>query len=119
MLLKKTEHEFKCIYNIGVYMPSQSFLRIYLNHSLIETIPYNPKVDYFQNIGSHYYLFEEKDQNTIKEIIHKYDPSISINEVPQDGETNENDKGNSDDEMQVSSYNGSSSLNQMNIYDRE
>ena len=107
--LKKTEHEFKCIYNTGVYMPSQSFLSVYLRHSLIETIPYNPKVEYFQNIGSHYYLFEEKDQSTIKEIIHKYYPSISINEVPQEDETNKNDKSNSDDEMQVSSYNGSSS----------
>ena len=107
--LKKTEHEFKCIYNTGVLLPSQSFLSIYLNHSLTETVPYNPKVDYFQNIGSHYYLFEEKDQNTIKEIIHKYDPSISINEVQQEGETNENDKGDSDDEMQVSSSTESSS----------
>lgn len=101
--LKKTEHEFKCIYNTGVLLPSQSFLSIYLNHSLTETVPYNPKVDYFQNIGSHYYLFEEKDQNTIKEIIHKYYPSISINEVPQEDETNKNDKSDSDDEMQVSS----------------
>ena len=107
--LKKTEHEFKCIYNTGVYMPSQSFLSIYLNHSLTETVPYNPKVDYFQNIGSHYYLFEEKDQNTIKEIIHKYYPSISINEVPQEDETNKNDKSDSDDEMQVSSSTESSS----------
>ena len=89
-------------------MPSQSFLSVYLRHSLIETIPYNPKVEYFQNIGSHYYLFEEKDQSTIKEIIHKYYPSISINEAPQDEGTNENDKGNSDDEMQVSSSNESS-----------
>ena len=101
--LKKTEHEFKCIYNTGVLLPSQSFLSIYLNHSLTETVPYNPKVDYFQNIGSHYYLFDEKDQNTIKEIIHKYYPSISINEVPQEDETNKNDKSDSDDEMQVSS----------------
>ena len=101
--LKKTEHEFKCIYNTGVLLPSQSFLSIYLNHSLTETVPYNPKVDYFQNIGSHYYLFEEKDQSTIKEIIHKYYPSISINEVPQEDETNKNDKSDSDDEMQVSS----------------
>ena len=107
--LKKTEHEFKCIYNTGVYMPSQSFLSVYLRHSLIETIPYNPKVEYFQNIGSHYYLFEEKDQNTIKEIIHKYYPSISINEVPQEDETNKNDKSDSDDEMQVSSSTESSS----------
>ena len=117
--LKKTEHEFKCIYNTGVLLPSQSLLSIYLNHSLTETVPYNPKVDYFQNIGSHYYLFEEKDQNTIKEIIHKYYPSISINEVPQEDETNKNDKSNSDDKMQVSSSTESSSLNQMNIYDRE
>lgn len=107
--LKKTEHEFKCIYNTGVYMPSQSFLSVYLRHSLLETIPYNPKVDYFQNIGSHYYLFEEKDQSTIKEIIHKYYPSISINEVPQEDETNKNDKSDSDDEMHVSSSTESSS----------
>ena len=116
--LKKTEHEFKCIYDAGILLPSSSFLGVYLRNSLTETVPYNPKVEFFKNIGSHYYLFEEADQNTIKEIIHKYDPSISFNEVPQDG-TNENDKGNSDDEMQVYSYNGSSSLNQMNIYDCE
>ena len=117
--LKKTEHEFKCIYDAGILLPSSSFLGVYLRNSLTETVPYNPKVEFFKNIGSHYYLFEEADQNTIKEIIHKYYPSISINEVPQEDETNKNDKSNSDDKMQVSSSTESSSLNQMNIYDRE
>ena len=107
--LKKTEHEFKCIYDAGILLPSSSFLGVYLRNSLTETVPYNPKVEFLKNIGSHYYLFEEKDQNTIKEIIHKYDPSISINEVPQDVETNENDKSNSDNKMQVSSSTESSS----------
>ena len=87
--LKKTEHEFQCMYNIGSYLPSSSLLKIYFNNSLRETIPYDPKIIFFHNINNSLLYVDEETRGKITETISKYYPMIKITEIPKESESDE------------------------------